>query len=302
MNKFGRQYVLTVDGNDGTHQFKYPTTLQFSVHRDSYASSNTGRFVIRNLDKTIRNSLLKARFQFISPFRKVKLEAGYEGSPLSVIFNGNVSECRSYREEGSVDFVTEIDAFGMSNAIVNSFSDGSAWNISPTPRFQEVIGNLINDLKRYEVQEGIVGNFPGVHYRPYKPTGNGNTWECLKTETNNHCFFDNGKVYCLQDNEAITGDIQLITSVTGLLGTPKITDNYLTLQCMFEPRVIVGQFIYVQSRSVPNQWNQLYKVVSISHDGVISGTVNGKCKSLISVYIANNITFVNQGATLNVPA
>lgn len=288
MDKFGRQYILTIEGDNGiSYQFKYPTTLQFSVQRNILASCNKGRFLIRNLNSSIRNSIFKARFQYTIE-RKITLQAGYSSNPLSTVFKGNILECKSYRDEGSVDFITEIDAFDMSFPIVNSTSIGSSLNISPTPLFKEVIKALVEDLVKSGAQKGIIGNFPGRHHRPYSSSGN--TWELLQAETNKHCFFDNGKVNCLQDSECLLGDLTLISSATGLLGTPKITDNYLTLQCLFEPRAIVGQQIYVQSRTIPNQWNQIYKVIGLSHEGTISGSINGKCKTTINTVITPNIT------------
>lgn len=287
MDKFGRKYILSVEGESGViYQFQYPDTLQFVIQRGIIGSAQTGHFILRNLSQKTRNAIFKSRFQ-LTVKRQIMFEAGYEGESLSVAFNGNVSECTSYRDEGSVDFITEIEAFDLSFPIVNSFS---AWSKATQPTRHEVISALVDDLVDYDAQKGRIGTFDGKHPRGFVAMGN--TWELLQAETDYHCFFDNGKVHCLQDNESIDGDIPVLTSATGLLGSPKISDNYIVLQCLFEPRLSLAQKVFVQSRSIPSQWNQTYKVMRLRHEGVISGSVNGKCRTVVSVALFNNLSLL----------
>ena len=297
--KMGRNYLLTVlprqkvvtDSGDQfhfeagageTYEFQYPLSLEMSIRRDILASANTGNFRLYNLNKATRSAIYKDIYD-VGHYRQVTLQAGY-GEQLSLIFSGNIKEAKSFRSEGSVDFITEIEAFDAGFAMANSFSN---WNLvpsasEPTITKDMVINKLVSeDLKKYNIGQGIIGSFPGDHPRGLSVSKN--TWELLKTETENHCFIDNEKVYCLNDGETYEGQITLVSSETGMLGTPKKSQNRIVVEMLFEPSITVGQEIELQSRTLPNEFNQIYKVLGIEHYGMISGAKGGRCRTILSL-------------------
>ncbi len=124
----------------------------------------------------------------------------------------------------------------------------------------------------------------------------GNSSVVLQTETGDRSYVDLERAYCLADNDTIPGDILEINSDTGLLGSPKREDTYMTLEILFEPRIKLGQAIHIVSRDNP-RFDGVFKVGGFEHAGIISGAVGGKCKTKIQVYVgdANFLALRGQG-------
>lgn len=300
LTKFNRNFVFTVypeylagvdtappfqrENAEGTvYRFKNPTTIEFSIIRSINTSQSSGSFRIYNLGQETRDAIYKDNFkpQYL---RVMTFEAGY-GDVIPMLFNGFILEAKSYRSEGSVNFITEIDAYDYAGfGVINSFSnftltaqDGSSPN--------HVINRLVQNLKDYKVTVGAVSDFGNTN-RTRGRTILGPTWEALQIETGNLAYTDNGKIYALKNQDLYLGEIEVIDAATGLLSTPKKRDQFLTLEILFEPRISVGQRIVLASRAAA-KYNGEYKVVAVEHFGVISDAVGGKCKTILTLYISD---------------
>lgn len=288
--KYGRDYTLTVfppydiagDGKPVPSglpgiEIKFPLTCEFSIQRNTFASSNQATFRIYNLAEETRNQLYKDKIS--GTFQPIIFQAGYS-SPLPIIFKGNIMEAKSYRAEGSVDFITEITAYDM------GFAMQSAWTSQSFPsgtNQASVIDYLINDLKKYFVDRGVVSDFSGSTYDRQRSLF-GRTWEVLQTEKGKgSCFIDNGKVNILKDGDAFEGPISIISAETGMLGVPTKADDYVVVDVLFEPQLVCGQLVDLDSKSNP-RFNARRQVLGIQHTGIISGAVNGKCRTKVTLY------------------
>lgn len=275
MSKFQRDYQITIETNDGSFVVvQYPLTLEFNIVRNIFASANTGDFRILNLGAVTRNRIYKNKFQ-TNIFRSVVLKAGYD-KQLPIIFNGNIKEAFSYKEQGSVEFVTEMSCYDGGFDISNSFS---SFSLTSGATEDQVVDRLIKDLKNTE--RGTISTIGGEHLRGR--TILGNTMDRLSEETGNAAFIDNGKVHVLRDSECLQGDILLLNSKTGLLGSPKRTGNLLIVELLFEPKLKVGQQVSLESQTERN-YNGIYKVIGIQHTGIISGSVNGNCRTIAQLW------------------
>lgn len=283
MTKLFRNYKITIQeqGQDEI-VIKYPLTVDFAIMRSTWSMSGTARIRLYNLSKENRRVIYKNKTE-LSRIIKIKFEAGY-GDVLSTIFEGDILWCNSYRIEGKTDFITEIDCFGYSWVFKKSVSDWSVSGLACSKK--KVIERLCGDLKTVDfdsgeelsIPVGAIGNFSETERRSY--VASGNTWELLKIETDGDCYIDNGKVFCLQKNEAVEGNVPLINSETGLLGTPKIDGLQLEVNMIFEPGLIVGQKIELDSSTEDfKPFNGIYKTIQVEHFGTISGAVCGDCKT-----------------------
>src|SRR3990167_705437 len=99
--------VLSTDSTRETHVITNPISITFAVARKNLAELRNARFQIFNLNQSIREDIYHdpGNFQVL---RKMTFKAGYENGDLSTIFEGRITECFSYRDEGSVDVITEI--------------------------------------------------------------------------------------------------------------------------------------------------------------------------------------------------
>ncbi len=289
MFKFNRTFKLTVQDTEGELiTLEQPLTLDFTVRRGLQTSVNEGNFKLYNLDATTRNVLFKDSYN-ISEYRKIILKAGY-GENDPIIFQGNLVSAKSYRQGGSTNFITELSAFDggwdFANGIVQQ-----TYAVNTT--FQQVINDLVSSFSYIKV--GAVSSFPGVYPKPYAVSGK--KVYVLQTVSGNRFFVDLELAYVLKDGDAIEGDVLLISSESGLLGTPKRQDTSVVVDVLFEPRIKVGQLVEVRSPSV-SIYDGIYQVQGFEHFGTISGAVGGVCKTTMYLYVGSQVfqTLLGKGA------
>ncbi len=304
-NKFQRTYQIQIQGQDGTlYTFgsedgtKPLLTLEFIVNRAAMASAQSGVFRVRNLPLDVRSAIGRDWYNQ-GAYRTLIVKAGYVGTPLSTIFNGTLVKVNSCREEGGVDWITEIEGQDFSLVMANSFS---RWTIgsqdNPVTQAQ-VVSRLVQDLQVNAAGQGkalAIGHIGTYIGNRYSYTANDYTWNLLQIETDRLSFIDNGKIYCLPNGESVTGQVTLISSETGLLGTPKLHQNSLSVEVIFEPALFPGQQVYLDTNSNPkfnSQYNGTYIVTGVQHAGVISSTVSGSCKTIVLLQLAGT-PFVSQ--------
>lgn len=278
--KWGRNYQLEVElANGNILQINYPLSLELNIVRKPYASTNTATFRVYNLSPDTRTQIYRDKFD-TTDFRSLKLSAGYGQAPYPVVFNGNVQQAYSWRDSGRVDFITEIQGTDFGYTMVNAFSNVTLQGSQPK---QAVVNNIITNLTNTVPSLGVgyISTFAGTY-----PRGRvlmGNSWQILQQETGQNCYIDNGLVYALKPNDTFNGSgITQIDSSTGLLSTPKRAETYLTIEVLFEPNIIIGQ--QIQLVSSQTQFNGLYKVMGIQHQGIISGAVNGRLTTILFLY------------------
>ncbi len=282
--KFGRNYRLQVELNNGEGvEIEYPLTLEFNIVRRAYTSLGTCTFRIYNLQLSRRIGIQRDWNNF-EDTRYLRLKAGYGPYPWPFIFNGNVKQAYSWRESGSVDGITEIQGWDNGYSVITSFTNTT---LQGEVSKQSVINSLITNLtgKSPTLGVGYVSPFLGVY--PRGRTLFGPTWQLLQTETDRNCFIDNGNVYALKQNEVFVGGIREINSTTGLLSTPRRTQTYLTVEILFEPNIVIGQIIHLNTETAP-QFNGTYKVMGLEHRGIISGAVNGKCTTTLFLFFGTD--------------
>lgn len=275
--KFGRIYKLTIEKDDGSAVvIEPPLTLQFNVQRNSMASINSATFQIFNLSEDVRNEIFQDRFSFLK-YKKVILEAGYDD--LSVVFVGSIFEANS--ASVGTEIVTTIYARdgGFDTVTAKTFR-----TVQKGVTIKDLVKGLIADFPN--VTEGAVGDVEGTLTRP--AALDGNTFYLLRTYTGEQVFIDLEKVNVLKNSEVLTGQVPLLSPQTGLLETPKREDAYLTITTLFEPRVIMSQFVELKSEVLP-QYNGQYKVIGVNHQGVISGAIGGQCQSTFGLLIEGQL-------------
>lgn len=275
MDKFGRNYILKVETDSGNIEITLPFTLNFSVDRNIMSNANTSKITILNLSENIRKQIYKDRYDTLK-YKGIELRGGYgdKKEDLPIIFKGNIKQ--AYSERVGTEYETRIEAYDGGFAFLNGYTDVAF--SSGTPQNQ-VLDRIIADLPN--VNKGIIGGLTDT-----LPRGNsysGNSCQLLDSLTNGHFFIDNENAYCLLDNECIEGNIQVITSASGLLGSPLREDTFLTFRTLFEPRLLIGQIIELNSQT-ENNFNGQYKVIGFKHNGIISSAISGTCITTVSLY------------------
>lgn len=264
MLKRNRNYKLVVSTSEhDTITIGPPFTLEFDVQRNILGAANGSKITITNLSQKNRDRIRKNSWD-PSDNRPVTLLAGY-GENLSKIFQGTISEAWSVRP--AEDFLTQIESFDAGFAYATA--DVSVSFPAGVP-FTSVITNLISLIPN--VSLGAIGSYPGTLSRGN--TYNGNPITILSELTGQGFFIDNGKAYALGDLEVIRGSLPVISSENGLIGTPIREKAFIDIDIMFEPRLVLGQLLTLNSSTGPvetrGKTSAVCKVVGISHRGMIS--------------------------------
>ena len=281
--KFGRKFSLAIQINDTEVESEMefieianPFTIMFNIDRSTTSAMNVMQMSIFNLSKKTRTQLFKDRFS--DKYRRIIFRAGYSDR-LSICFQGNVFSCFSERK-GS-DIVTIIDAKDGGHSNKTDFvSKTYAKGITKGELIDAVIDTM-GTLKKGSVSVDDVTNKRAV-------VVDGKSLEIIRKATNG-AFIDLETINILKDNEVIKGFVPLLTSKTGLLGTPKRQDTYLSVDSLFEPQINIGQAIEIESE-IQEEFNGQYKVIGVKHSGTISDSISGSVKTTISLLMPNQIT------------
>ncbi len=278
--KFQRSFRITIDPKDGFPPIVItdPFTCQFWVQRNTMSSLNHMSLDIYNLGQATRNRIFQDRFQILN--RTVVFEAGYD--TLSTVFSGIIFEANSSRDRTNI--ITRIEARDGHYDVSTNKTFQTIQSKTLKDVFNFLIGQFSNDpLSNLEL--GAIGNYDQPTNRPVAL--NGNTYDLLKSYSQNQVFIDMGKVYVLQNTEVLDDIIPIINPSTGLLETPRRDDGFLTITTLFEPNINIGRMVRLQSEILPI-YNGDYKVMGVMHQGMISQAVCGVARSIFNLYVGNN--------------
>jgi hypothetical protein len=276
--KVGRCYYLLINP-PGTNPSPFilkpgnDITMEFTVVRNTYGSSNESQIRLYNLAKETQGQLLKDAWNNTDNNPMI-LGVGYGGF-APIIFNGNMKYCWTVRE--GVDWITEIHGFDLGNPQAKDF-DGATFP-KGTP-LQIVIKTLMgaflqdNQAAPTGLTIGAIGNFPGTLQR--SETYSGNLFEILNQLTNGGFSIDNGKIYALNLGESVAGaDVPYILSAgTGLLGTPVRQADKLVFDTILEPNLRLYQQVHLISQTAQN-YTGFYRVIGLRHRGIVSPVTSG---------------------------
>lgn len=250
-------------------------SIEFEIQRNSLGSSQTATFKIYGLKGPTQRLIYADQYDAANRFRAIQFRAGYVGfTPL--IFNGFMRKAYTKRE--GVNMITTIEAYDGGLAMAAGFTSSTV--VAGVP-LAEVLANLATSLPNTGGTP-IIGNFTGTTGRGRVFCGN--TWNIIRQESDNLAIIDNGQVKILQQNEAIASDIPVISSASGLLGSPARSGQMIEFDMLFEPRFTVGQI--VQLESITNSlYNGTYKVMGFTHSGMISPAVAGEARTKVQLWL-----------------
>ena len=254
-----------------------PLTIKFNVQRMPFAGRCTASIDIYNLNQDTRSKLFLDWYDFKN-IRQVTLEAGYENGKFDRIYKGRIRICTT--KKAYTDNVTHIEAISglgvLDSMLHTSLNEGES--------LVDTAGMIIGEMPG--VQPGAV-SLPDFSFkRPVALIGN--AVSVLKTYTKDNVAIDLDKVIVIDEDEVIDGDVRVIDDESGLLGTPERQQTSLVVNCVFEPRIKVGQALEIRS-SVAPEFDGQYKVWGVTHNGIIGATQGGQCVTTITLWTGLNL-------------
>ncbi len=252
----------------------YPFTCTFNVSMGLWNASNTIAINFYNLAPDLQAKLWKDKGDY-SRFVRMELSAGYADN-MPLIFKGEFLYCYTEKPSGSTDYITTAQA----QASLSFYNDTYVnYTFSGGTDLKYIIATLTSESKN--TFTGFIS--PKIQPPKRARTFIGQPLDLLKREYSGYnIYIDNEELNILDENEVIPGEIQVITAESGLLGSPRRSDEIVEATTLFEPGIRVGQAIQILSDSLP-MFNQYYKVQAVKHQGTISGSVSSKVTTVLTL-------------------
>lgn len=218
--------------------------IKFSVKRSDVMTPNVADIRVYNLSKeTALSIFLNLNPTPNKPNRgRVVLQAGYEQN-FGVIFQGNIKQIILGNESATDTFVDIIAGDGdraYNFAIVNTtLSKGSTQT--------DQVKAAATATAKKGVTLGHLGDLPG-NQLPRGKVMYGNARNYLRDvaqNTNRSWSVQDEKITYVSNTSYLPGERVVLTSKTGLIGTPQQTTDGLNAKCLLNPLLKIGSRIEI---------------------------------------------------------
>lgn len=296
MEKFGRVYTIDfyigsiVDGaykrqivyNDFV-SVTYPLTAEFAIGRSISSYQNTAIVNVYGLDETKRTQLAKD-INDTKKYIKMVISAGYEEAS-SVIFVGAINECYSVRNGGDTEYKTVIDS---SDSTIDLFMGETSITLDAGTDTKTTIQQIAKDFIELEIDTVSPNISAEIAPSERKATYDGKTFDILNNLKQSGMSIDNQRVFFLDQEKDVVKSLGTlyVNCDYGLLGTPRRRNAYYGVDLIFEPQAALNQLCRLQSTTAP-ELNQDYKIMSVAHNGIISGSKGGAMTTSLQLFAGN---------------
>lgn len=239
--QYQRHFSLVVFGTNLNGLDLSALHCKFSVKRSSNMTPNCADIRIYNLDQ---NTALQIKKQYT----KVLIQGGYD-SNFGVIFRGNIKQVIIGRESATDTFVDLNCGDGdlaYNFAIVNASVAGGS--------------SMLDQLNQIAAPMSSLGTALGTQQPAFQPTilPRGKTlWGNSKDYMRNIAQ-QNGLTWSIQNEQVqfipqqgySPGISVVLTSKTGMIGTPQQTNIGVNVVCLMNPLINPGRTIKIDNASV----------------------------------------------------
>lgn len=254
--QFLRKVELLVFGGDASALNLSQLRIKFSVKRTQSATPNTADIRIYNLaDDTAK--------QIRKEFTRVILQGGYE-SNFGVIFQGNIKQVILGRESATDTFVDLICGDGdraYNFAVVNTTIKAGGSQV-------DQINAAIKSMNSKGVAAGHLGDFPKTKLARGKAMfGNARNYLRNAAETSGKSWsIQDEKVNFIGDGTYLPQTAVVLTSKTGMIGTPQQTNYGVNIKCLLNPLIGVGTRVKIDNASVQREKLNLEQIAAAKGD------------------------------------
>jgi len=241
--------------------------IKFLVKRSDTETPNTADIRVYNLSE---ETALTIRKEFTS----VILEAGYRGNS-GVIFRGNIRQVVLGRENATDTFIDIIAGDGdrsYNYSVVNlTLAKGS----KPIDQ----VNAATDAMKSRGATPGNLGDFPSNEL-PRGKVMFGNAKDYLRNSA-----ITARKTWSIQDEKItfvpvdsyLPGTRVVLTSDTGIIGTPQQTNWGVNVKCLLNPFIQIGGLVVIDNKSVEQQKLNLDQITAAS---VAAKTTDDRTKAI----------------------
>ena len=282
MRQYKRAYELTITTSDGDVRIIRDLRISFDITKSTLGIPNMAIIELHNPNNATLVALQKK-------YTKISLNAGYEGS-LRLIFKGDVRNV--FQPHGGVDRSAIVySGDGHRDWLNSTFNKTFAESVS----IKTAIIDVIKSFKNLTI--GIIEGVPDVADKLLGQTLSGSSKDILDTFAGQYGFewsIQDGEINVVPIEEPLTGtDAIVITSATGMIGSPTITEIGVDVTTLLNPRIAPNVAFKIESiastSALPNLTRRevrktnatgLYKVREVmfkgdSREGAWLATIRG---------------------------
>lgn len=227
--------------------------IKFSVKQSDSQNPNTADIRVYNVSQETALSMLvnlnpPAGVNTRTP-GQVILQAGYQ-SNFGVIFQGNVKQIILGRESATDDFVDIVAGDGhlaYNYAIVNA-------NLVAGSNQMTQLNTAANSMSSYGTTLGSIGPVQlNRLIRGKALFGNARNYlRAVAQNTNQTWSIQNQQITFIPKTGYKPGTAVVLTSKTGLIGTPQQTNEGINIKCLLNPNIQVGGRVNIAQATVSN--------------------------------------------------
>lgn len=239
-DQYLRTIQLIVFGKDLDGVDLSQLRIKFSVKRSDTMTPNVADIRVYNLEE-------KTALRIKKEFSQVILQAGYPGN-VGVIFKGNIKQVILGRESATDTFVDIIAGDGdraYNFAIVNS-------TLQKGSTAADQIKTSTDAMAAKGVTQGHVSDLPPEKLpRGKSMYGNARTYLRNVAQTTNQAWsIQDEKITFVPKKSFLPGERVVLTSKTGMIGTPQQTNEGVNVKCLLNPLLKIGSRIQIDNKSI----------------------------------------------------
>ena len=213
----------------------------FKVQKTDAETPNSAEIRVYNLAPDTAKKIKKE-------FQRVILQAGYI-SNYGVIFDGNIKQCVIGRENGTDTFLDIYagdgdDAYNF--AVVNKTLKAGA-----TPADQ--VDACAGAMAEKGTSKGYTGGLQGGKALPRGKVMYGLARDYMRQQaatTGTTWSVQDGKLQMIPRTELLPGQAVLLTSKTGLIGTPEQDEGGIRAECLLNPLLKIGGKVIIREADI----------------------------------------------------
>jgi hypothetical protein len=258
--------------------------IVFKVKKSSAQTPNAAIIRVYNLsDNTAK--------QIRDEFQSVTLQAGYQ-SNFGLIFKGNIKQVR-FGRENSTDTYVDIAA-GDGDQSYN-FSTIST-TLSAGSQQTDQINAAINTMEPNGVTTGFIDDIDSI-ILPRGKVMYGMSRDYLRqsTESTNTTWsIQNEQIQIVKRTSVAPDPVVVLTSKTGLVGVPELTNDGVSARCLLNPLIRIGGIININQKDIADA-----KLSNVSNNLQVNSapqtTADGLYRVLVAEFVGD--TFGNDWYT-----
>lgn len=260
-----RRCNLVVSGTSGDGLDLSNLRIQFKVKKSDAQTPNTAEIRVYNLAPDTAKQIRKE-------FKRVVLQAGYE-SNYGVIFDGNIKQVRMGRENGTDTYIDIAAGDGddaYNYAVVNT-------TLAAGAKQSDQIDAAAGSMATKGVNKGFVAD-TGSAALPRGKVMYGNARDYLRQSaeaSGTTWSVQDGKLQFVSLTSVLPNQAVLLTSKTGLVGTPEQTNDGIKAKCLLNPMLKIGVRVKINEEDVneaklpdSDKNDSANKPADISKDGI----------------------------------